>query len=143
MATKDLITMIVQILIGIGVLVGGIVFILKWCNKVMLKITKIEQQLKDMPLKIEGSIIKQFLPFATTIINSQNNPLSPEDIDSMKRLMNKLQNNTITISESEKLKGFLEIEKDEAEKKNNANLLLAIAIAMAAIGIVIALSKQE
>lgn len=150
MEAKEVITMIVQILIGLGVIVGALVFILRWCNKVMLRITKIEHkidtielQIKDLPIKIEGRIIKQFLPFAANVINSQNNPLSPEEIEEMRRLMKKLQENTITVSESDILKRLLEIEREEAERKNNSNLLLAITIALSAIALVIALSQKD
>jgi hypothetical protein len=143
MKPNEIISMIAQILIGLGVIIGAIVFILRWCFNVNKSISKIETKLDALPLKIEGGIIKQLLPFATSVINVQNNPLPQEDIETMRRLMNKLQNSTITQQESVILKNFLEIEKEEAEKKNNSNLLLAIGIALSAIALLFAISSNE
>ncbi len=142
MEITEIITMIVQILIGLGMLIGGIAFILKWTFKIDKRLIIIEQKfdeleknIKNLPSAIENSILKQLLPFATIILNTQNNPLSQEELERMKRLMIKLQNDTITVGESEILKSLLEIEKEEAEKKNNANLLLAVTIALGVIAL--------
>lgn len=135
--------MVVQILVGLSILSAAIVFVVRWCFNIMKRITKIELKIDGLPAKIEGGLIKQLLPFATSVINTQNNPLSQDDIEKMRRLMVKLQNNTITEAESITLKGFLEIEKEEAEKKNNANLLLAIGIALAAIALLFTISKKD
>ena len=57
--------------------------------------------------------------------------------------MTKLQNNTITVDESEILRGYLEIERSEAERNNNSNLILAIGIALAAIALIAVFTNRE
>ena len=143
METKEIITMIVEILVGLSILVGAIVFIVRWCVSITNRVSKIEDKIDNLPSEIENRIIKQFLPFAISVIDSQNNPLPKEDIERMRRLMRKLQDNSITQEETKILKGLLEIEKEEAEQKNNANLILAIGIALAAIGLMVAAFSKK
>ncbi len=116
---------------------------MRWCFGISNRVSKIEYKIDNLPIEIEAKMIKLLLPFSVSTLNLQNNPLPIEDIVRMKVLMNKLQLNTITISETEDLKRFLEVEKIEAEQKNNSNLLLAISIALAAIALVVAISKKE
>ena len=143
MKINEIITMIVEIVIGLGVIIGAITYIIKWCFSISNRVSKIEDKIDALPIEIEAKMIKLLLPFSVSTLNLQNNPLPPSDIERMKRLMNKLQLNTITIEESEDLKKLLEVEKEEAEQKNNANLLLAIGIAFAAIAIIFAASKKK
>ena len=143
MATNEIVTMTAEIIASIAIIIGAVAFIVKWCFNVNKSISKIETELNTLPSRIEGGIIKQLLPFATSVINVQNNPLPQEDIETMRRLMGKLQNSNITQQESVILKNLLEIEKEEAVKKNNSNLLLAIGIALAAIALLFAISSNE
>lgn len=129
-------SIIVQIIVALSILSGGLFFILKWCFSVEKRITRIEYKIDNLPGKIQGTIISQLLPFASNIINQQTNPLTNEQIQRMRRLMKKLEDNSIKPDEATELKEYLEIEKEEAEQKNNSNLLLAIGIALAAIAII-------
>ena len=133
MEIQNLITIIAGTLAITAIITGAIVFIVRWCFKVERRLSTLELKIDNLPMEIERRILKQFLPYASSIIDLQNNPLSQEDLERMKRLMKKLQNDTITVTESEILRDLLEIEKEEAEKKQNANLILAIGIALAAI----------
>jgi hypothetical protein len=143
METKEIVSMVVQVLIGLGVIIGAVVFIVRWCFDITKRVSKIEDKIDNLPLEIERRILRQFLPFASSIIDLQSNPLSAEDLAKIKRLMKKLQNETITLSESQTLKNLLEIEQEEAELKNNSNLLLAIGIALAAIALAVAIFDKK
>lgn len=142
MEIKELITIILEVLIGLSVLIGGIAFILKWCFSVDKRLILVEQKIDDLPDKISGSILNGMLPSAVNIISSENNPLSAEEIKLRNRLLKKLQSHTITKEEAIRLKELLEIESEEAEEKSKWNLLLAIGIALAAIGIILSITKD-
>ena len=143
METKELITMALQILVGLSIITGCIVFIVKWCFDISKRVYKIEDKIDGLPIEIESKMIKLLLPFSVSTLNMQNNPLSPDEIVRMNKLMIKLQSSIITIEEAEDLKKLLAVEKEEAENKNNANLLLAIGIALAAISLIIAISGKQ
>jgi len=143
MATKDLITMIVEILIGLSVLIGGIAFILKWCFKIDKRLNSLEHKIDNLPNIIKADILSYIVPSAIDKISSGNNPLSAEDIKLRNRLLKKLQDHTITKEEAIVLRNLLEIENEEAKEKQKWDLLFAIGIALAAIALVISLFEKK
>jgi hypothetical protein len=143
MEAKEVVTMIVEIIIGLSVLVGAIAFIIRWCNKVDRRLGNLENKIDDLPNKIKADILQYIIPSAIDRISSANNPLSEENIQLRNRLLRKLQDHTICREEALALKALLDIENEEAREKQKWDLLFAIGIAFAAIALILSIPDKK
>lgn len=157
----ETIMMIVQILIGLGIITGAIVFIVRWCFNVdrRLIITeqklitidqkidnlgqKLEQKINDLPQKIKSEIFDNLISPNIDRIVTENNPLTAEEIQLRNRLLRKLQSHTIAEDEAIKLRDMLEIESEEAKEKAKWDLIFSIGIVLAAIALALEIFKNK
>lgn len=143
METKELITMIAEIIITSSVLIGGIAFIVNWCFKTDKRLISVEGKIDELPNKIKADILSYIIPSAVDKISSANNPLSADDIKLRNRLLKKLQDHTITKDEAIVLRNLIEIENEEAKEKQKWDLLFAIGIVLAAIALAISIFDNK
>ncbi len=143
METRELITMILEILIALSLLIGGIAFILRWCFKIDKRLIIVEQKIDDLPNRIKSDILDAITPSSVNRIKVENNPLTKEQIQLRNRLLDKLQYKTLTKDEAITLRDMLEIEKDEAERKSKWDLIFAIGIALAGIALIIEIASKK
>ena len=133
----QLINTIGIIIISLGVLISGAVFIMKWCFNISIRLKLIEQKMDDLPNQIETKIISKLYPLMKKQISAQNNLLTREQIKVRNRLLDRLEDKTISKDEAKILKEYLDIEKDEAEIKKKWNLFFAIGIALIALSYIL------
>ena len=97
---------------------------------ISVRLKLIEQKIEHLPDQIETKMINKLYPLMKKQIVEENNPLTKDQIKVRNKLLDKLEYKTISKDEAEILKGFLDIEKDDAEINKKWNLFFAIGVAL-------------